>query len=67
MEVEGGDVGAGSEVEGVGVGGGARRDLSVFLSGRSLGAALTAVCRGVEEVGGVDVVCRGLCTRRGGA
>ena len=42
-DVEGGAVCAGSEVKGVGVGGGPRRDLSVFLSRRILGAALTAV------------------------
>ena len=40
---EGGSAGVGSEVVGVGVGGGPRRDLSVFLSGRTLGAAFTAV------------------------
>ena len=42
-DVEGGSVGAGAEVVGVGVGGCPRRDLSVFLSGRAFGAALTAV------------------------
>lgn len=37
------------------VGGCPRRGLSVFLSGRALGAALTAVKRVCVVVGGVDV------------
>jgi hypothetical protein len=46
----------GASIVGVnGVAGVERRGLSVFLSERTFGAALTAVCRGVVE-GGVDVV-----------
>ena len=64
--VEGGVLDGGSDGVGVGVGGGPRRGFSVFLSGRTLGAALTAVWRGFEEPGGVDV-CRGRWIRGGGA
>ena len=55
----------------VGVGGVERRGFSVFLSERTFGAALTAVCRGVDE-GGVVVVVLILggwwaCGGRGGS
>ena len=46
-------IGVGGEGVGVGVGGCVRRGFSVVRSGRALGAALTAVKRWLDVVGGV--------------
>lgn len=59
--------GVGGEGVGVGVDGWVRLGLSVVRSGLALGAALTAVKRGLEVVGGVILDCRGRCVRGGGA